>query len=81
MWGVPLLHTKGDERIDVILLKFLQARDFKVQEASQMLKNTVLWRRSFKTNSILEEDFGNDLDGIIYMNGYHFVEISSGEGL
>ena len=56
--------------MDIILLKFLQARDFKVQEASEMLKNTVLWRRSFKTYSILEEDFGNDLDGIAYMNGY-----------
>jgi len=70
LWGVPLLHTKGDERTDVILLKFLRARDFKVQEAFEMLKNTVLWRKSFKTDSILEEDFGNDLDGVAYMNGY-----------
>ena len=29
IWGVPLL---ADERSDVILLKFLRARDFKVKE-------------------------------------------------
>ncbi|KAL5061885.1 hypothetical protein RYX36_023622 [Vicia faba] len=30
MWGVPLLG--GDDRADVILLKFLRARDFRVNE-------------------------------------------------
>ncbi|KAG2303625.1 hypothetical protein Bca52824_032276 [Brassica carinata] len=35
IWGIPLLE---DERSDVILLKFLRARDFKVKEAFTMLK-------------------------------------------
>ena len=38
IWGVPLLN---DERSDVILLKFLLAREFKVKEAFTMLKNTI----------------------------------------
>lgn len=34
LWGIPLL---ADECSDVILLKFLRARDFKVKEAFAML--------------------------------------------
>lgn len=70
LWGVPLLHTHGDERTDVILLKFLRARDFKVSEAFTMLKNTILWRKRFGSDSILEEDFGTEYDGVAYMHGY-----------
>lgn len=70
LWGVPILHTHGDERTDVILLKFLRARDFKVSEAFTMLKNTILWRKRFGADSILEEDFGTELDVVAYMHGY-----------
>ncbi|KAK6150347.1 hypothetical protein DH2020_015279 [Rehmannia glutinosa] len=38
IWGLKLLE---DEKTDVVLLKFLRARDFKVKEAFAMLKNTV----------------------------------------
>eukprot|EP00249_Psilotum_nudum_P025559 c30178_g1_i1 orf=309-1859(+) len=69
LWGVPLLHTHSDERTDVILLKFLRARDFKVNEAFTMLKNTMLWRKSFGADKILEEDFGTSLDNVAYMHG------------
>uniref|UniRef100_A0A0C9S9B7 TSA: Wollemia nobilis Ref_Wollemi_Transcript_1411_2648 transcribed RNA sequence n=1 Tax=Wollemia nobilis TaxID=56998 RepID=A0A0C9S9B7_9CONI len=70
LWGVPLLPSVGDERTDVILLKFLRARDFKVSEAFTMLKNTILWRKRFGADAILEEEFGNELDGVAYMHGY-----------
>ena len=70
LWGIPLLPSKGDERTDVVLLKFLRARDFKVKEAFTMLKNTVLWRKSFGADNILDEDLGTDLDGVAYMHGY-----------
>ena len=39
IWGVPLLK---DERSDVILLKFLRAREFKVKEAFAMHKKHYL---------------------------------------
>ncbi|GLJ55065.1 hypothetical protein SUGI_1181950 [Cryptomeria japonica] len=70
LWGVPLLPSKGDERTDVVLLKFLRARDFKVSDAFTMLKNTILWRKKFGADSILEEEFGNELDGVAYMHGF-----------
>ncbi|CAD5316980.1 unnamed protein product [Arabidopsis thaliana] len=51
IWGVPLLQ---DERSDVILTKFLRARDFKVKEALTMLKNTVQWRKENKIDELVE---------------------------
>lgn len=69
LWGVSLLPSKGDEGIDVVLLKFLRARDFKVNEAFEMLKKTLKWRKEMKIDSILDEDFGFDLESAAYMNG------------
>ncbi|KAJ0256361.1 Patellin-1 [Hirschfeldia incana] len=53
IYGVPLLQ---DERSDVILLKFLRARDFKVKEALTMLKNTVQWRKENKIDELVEAE-------------------------
>ncbi|KAF8404276.1 hypothetical protein HHK36_009158 [Tetracentron sinense] len=67
IWGIPLL---GDEKSDVILLKFLRARDFKVKDAFTMIKNTVRWRKEFGIDALLEEELGNDLDKVVFMNGF-----------
>ncbi|XP_009144742.1 patellin-4 [Brassica rapa] len=69
LWGVPLLPSKGAEGTDVILLKFLRARDFKVNDAFEMLKKTLKWRKEQKIDSVLGEDFGEDLASAAYMNG------------
>ncbi|CAN0896165.1 PATL3 [Linum grandiflorum] len=66
IWGIKLL---ADEKSDVILLKFLRARDFKVKEAFTMIKNTVSWRKEFGVDSLLEEDLGNELDKVVFMKG------------
>ncbi|GER34225.1 Sec14p-like phosphatidylinositol transfer family protein [Striga asiatica] len=69
IWGVPLL---ADERSDVILLKFLRARDFKVKEAFAMLRSVVSWRKEFKIDELLkDEGVGADsgLEKVVYMNG------------
>jgi hypothetical protein len=55
LWGVPLLETKGDERTNVILLKFLRAKDFNVDEACIVLVNTIKWRQSFLATTIREK--------------------------
>lgn len=71
MWGIPLLG--GDEKADVILLKFLRARDFKVSDSLHMLEKCVSWRKEFGADTILEEDFSGfkELEGVVaYMNGY-----------
>ncbi|PIA40925.1 hypothetical protein AQUCO_02300005v1 [Aquilegia coerulea] len=67
IWGIPIL---GDEKSDTILLKFLRARDFKVKEAFTMIKNTVLWRKEFGIDGLLEEDLGSDLEKVVFMNGF-----------
>lgn len=67
IWGIPLL---ADERSDVVLLKFLRARDFKVKEAFAMLKSVVAWRKEFGIDSLLEEDFGNELEKVVFMDGF-----------
>lgn len=67
IWGIPLL---ADERSDVVLLKFLRARDFKVKEAFAMLKSVVAWRKEFGIDSLLEEDFGSELEKVVFMDGF-----------
>lgn len=67
IWGVPLLK---DERSDVILLKFLRARDFSVKDAYVMLSNTIKWRRDFKVDEFLKEDLGDDLEKVVFMHGH-----------
>ena len=67
IWGIPLL---ADERSDVILLKFLRARDFKVKDAFTMIKNTVRWRKEFGIDALVEEDLGRDWDKVVFTHGY-----------
>ncbi|KAL2494012.1 Patellin-4 [Forsythia ovata] len=69
IWGVPLLPSKGDEGTNIVLLKFLRARDFKVNDAFQMLEKTLQWRKEFKIDSILDEEFGPELNSAAYMSG------------
>ncbi|XP_041024352.1 patellin-4 [Juglans microcarpa x Juglans regia] len=69
LWGVPLLPSKGAEATDVVLLKFLRAREFKVNDAFEMLKKTLQWRKEARIDSILDEDLCADLSTAAYMNG------------
>nr|GEU94350.1 patellin-6 [Tanacetum cinerariifolium] len=72
MWGVPLLTSPTNEKADVILLKFLRARDFRVQDAFNMLVKCLAWRKEFGADVIVDEDLGfKELEGVVaYMNGY-----------
>ncbi|KAK3211354.1 hypothetical protein Dsin_016060 [Dipteronia sinensis] len=67
IWGIPLLV---DERSDVILLKFLRARDFKVKDSFSMLKNTIKWRKEFGIEELVDEDLGDDLKKVVFMHGF-----------
>lgn len=40
-WGVPLSPSKGDKGLDSLLQKCLTAREFKVNDAFEMLNNTL----------------------------------------
>ncbi|KAK6118238.1 hypothetical protein DH2020_048024 [Rehmannia glutinosa] len=70
MWGVPLYGD--DDRADVILLKFLRAREFRVPDSLNMLLKCLAWRKEFGADVVLEEELGfKELEGIVaYMHGY-----------
>ncbi|KAM7512666.1 hypothetical protein LguiB_011541 [Lonicera macranthoides] len=67
IWGVPILK---DDSSDVILLKFLRARDFKVKDAFTMLKNTLKWRKDFGIDGLIQEELGDDLEKVVFMHGF-----------
>ncbi|KAK3193547.1 hypothetical protein Dsin_024857 [Dipteronia sinensis] len=69
LWGVPLLPTKCHQGTDIVLLKFLKAKDFKVHEAFKMLRKTLIWRRDFMANVDQQgEMLDPDFDKIVYLN-------------
>lgn len=70
MWGIPLLSD--DERANVVLLKFLRARDFRVNDSLHMLDRCLAWRKEFNAEEVAEEDLGfKELEGVVaYMHGY-----------
>ncbi|CAL5039913.1 unnamed protein product [Urochloa decumbens] len=72
LWGVPLLPSKGDEATDVVLLKFLRARDFKAGAAFEMLRRTLRWRRDwpgFTADGEADADLPEELAGACYLDG------------
>nr|XP_027064325.1 patellin-4-like [Coffea arabica] len=69
IWGVPLMPSRGHKGTDVILLKFLKAREFKVNDAWEMLRSTLQYRKENNIDSILEEDFGCDYESMCSMSG------------
>ena len=70
LWGVPLLPSKGDEATDVVLLKFLRARDFKAGAAFEMLRRTLRWRRDWAGFSAdADADLPEELAGACYLDG------------
>lgn len=62
LWGVPLLPSKGHEATDVVLMKFLEARQFKFSEAFSLLQRTLKWRMEMEMEQILHENLGSDLE-------------------
>ncbi|KAE8099102.1 hypothetical protein FH972_017110 [Carpinus fangiana] len=70
MWGIPLLG--GDEKADVVLLKFLRARDFRALDSLNMLLKCLSWRSDFGADNVVEEELGfKELEGVVaYMHGY-----------
>ncbi|KAJ0876719.1 putative CRAL-TRIO lipid binding domain, GOLD domain, CRAL/TRIO domain, CRAL/TRIO domain superfamily [Helianthus annuus] len=67
IWGIPIFQ---DDRTDVVLLKFLRARDFKVQDSFTMFKDTLQWRKTFDIESLLEENLGDDLEKVVFNHGF-----------
>ncbi|KAI8988040.1 CRAL-TRIO domain-containing protein [Mycotypha africana] len=71
LWGVPLDKSSDDARIDVILIKFLRARNMEIPAAKEMLINTLKWRKEYKTDGILDEEFDTNVfsDNVGFIHG------------
>ncbi|KAJ2501359.1 Non-classical phosphatidylinositol transfer protein (PITP) [Coemansia sp. RSA 1972] len=70
LWGVDLNPSPSadrDLRVDVILGKFLKARNNDVQLARSMLTNTLQWRAEYGADTILDEQFPEDVFGHVGM--------------
>jgi hypothetical protein len=68
IWGVKLSgpsfkEGKPDRAQSVVLLKFLRARKFDLEESLTMVMNCLKWRKDFKISSIKEETFTGGLQG------------------
>ncbi|XP_078436622.1 sec14p-like phosphatidylinositol transfer family protein [Wolffia australiana] len=69
LWGVPLRPSEGSDKTDVVLLKFLRAREFKAKESFEMIRNTLQWRKEQGIDSILEEELGEGMEAAAYVDG------------
>jgi hypothetical protein len=68
LWGVPLLPSKSHAGTDIILRKFLKAKDYKVNDAFEMLQKTIVWRIKNNIDKILDEDLGSDFENVGFLN-------------
>jgi hypothetical protein len=61
-----------DERADVVLLKFLRARNFRARDAHAMLLCCAAWLAEFGADAVVDEDLGfKELEGVVaYMHGW-----------
>ena len=84
LWGVPLLPSKGHEGTDIVLMKFLKAKDFKVNDAFEMLQKTMVWRIKNSIDKILDENLGSDFEDVRFLDSrdkegrpvcYHVFEV------
>ncbi|KAI8062344.1 CRAL-TRIO domain-containing protein [Gilbertella persicaria] len=70
LWTVLLDKSSEDDRIKVVLVKFLRARNLDISAAKTMLINTLKWRKEFSADTLLEETFDeqafNDSIGFLY---------------
>lgn len=69
LWGVPLLPSKGNQGTDIVLMKFLKAKNYKVSDAFSMLSKMMKWRRDFKVDGILDEKLCPELENTWRING------------
>lgn len=73
IWGIPLLE---DDRSDVVLLKFLRARDFRVKDAFEMIGRTMSWRVKFRVDDMVQEDEDqrardeHSMEKVVFMHGH-----------
>ncbi|CAN0927384.1 PATL5 [Linum grandiflorum] len=76
--GVKLELDAVDDRTDVILLKFLRAKNFEVQDAFEMLSRTILWRKKHRIDQLHLQDEDEDDE---YSKAFGRVFFMSGQNM
>ncbi|KAE8679231.1 Gag protease polyprotein [Hibiscus syriacus] len=63
---------KPEETVSSSVEPELVAKDEpkEADEAFNMVKNTVVWRKKFGVEGLLEEDLGNELEKVVFMHGF-----------
>ncbi|KAK6937771.1 CRAL-TRIO lipid binding domain [Dillenia turbinata] len=69
LWGVPLLPSRAHEGTDIVLMKFLKSKDYKVSDAFEMLQRTLLWRRKFRVDEVLHEKMDSNFGNVMQITG------------
>ncbi|KAK6141642.1 hypothetical protein DH2020_024615 [Rehmannia glutinosa] len=70
LWGVPLLPSEGHQGTDIVLMKFLKAKRYKVHEAFTLLRKTLKWRADFPADENLNDDLIRpELDKLWFTSG------------
>ncbi|KAI9483807.1 MAG: CRAL-TRIO domain-containing protein [Benjaminiella poitrasii] len=65
LWDITLDQDSTDPRLDIVLVKFLRARDLDLSKASQMLTNTLIWRKDFRADELLDEAIDDSILGSV----------------
>ncbi|KAK9766142.1 Non-classical phosphatidylinositol transfer protein (PITP) [Basidiobolus ranarum] len=69
LWGVSLANLEELSKAQkVILLKFLRAREFKVDLALTMLLETLKWRKEFNMQSLMTETFPEEIEELGFIH-------------
>ncbi|KAL3647737.1 hypothetical protein CASFOL_008705 [Castilleja foliolosa] len=50
LWGVPLFPSAGHPGTDIVLMKFLKAKRYKVHDAFTLLRKALRWRAEFRAD-------------------------------
>lgn len=55
LWAIALDQDSTDARLEILLVKFLRARDLDLAKAKKMLTDTLIWRKDFGADNLLDE--------------------------
>ncbi|KAL3644969.1 hypothetical protein CASFOL_010149 [Castilleja foliolosa] len=56
LWGVPLFPSAGHPGTDIVLMKFLKAKRYKVHDAFTLLRKALRWRAEFRADENMVKD-------------------------
>ncbi|GAN05583.1 CRAL/TRIO domain-containing protein [Mucor ambiguus] len=66
LWDIALDQESTDPRLDVLLIKFIRAsRESDLAKATQMLTDTLIWRKDFGADNLLDEAIDDSVLGSV----------------